>query len=596
MEKKKVLRFIVLMATAILLFTTYSLSQCLPYLGQTPPGNIPVRLVPDSLAANKDWQYHGTPSFSPDGTEMYYAIYRYNPGRVEIWFTECVNGKWNSPKKAPFSNNSYDNNNPYFSRHNDTLYFFSGRSNGFIYRVTRTNGVWSSPVALNLRIPAGYSYGFQFSMADNGNLYSELSKNGQEDIFLWRFVNGQYQSPEKLTRICSAELDFTPFIDPEERFIIFSSRRPGGFGNTDMYISKRNPDDTWSSPVNLGKAINSGDAISPIISRDGKYFFFDAWVPGALGGNPYWVNANVVTDMIQDTTVTDVDGNIYKTVIIGDQTWMAENLRSTHYSDGTSITCFDYNNDSSNSQNFGRLYPWPAIIQDTSPNNGSPKYVQGIAPDGWHLATKEEWETLFNSLGGAPIAGGKLKESGTTHWNSPNTGATNSSGFTAVAGGFRGSDGIYYDLGKHGSYWGITNTHEPFCVYLYHNSIKVISEVSPEEDKTSGICFAVRCVKNAPNSNVKIEHSNPGEFSLFQNYPNPFNPATTIRYNLKTQSYVKLTITNILGAIVLTLADEMQNAGMYEYRFNAVHLSSGIYFYQLKTRNYQEIKRMVLLR
>jgi uncharacterized protein (TIGR02145 family) len=107
-----------------------------------------------------------------------------------------------------------------------------------------------------------------------------------------------------------------------------------------------------------------------------------------------------------------------------------------------------------------------------------------------------EWEELINSFGGSNVAGGKLKETGTSHWNSPNTEATNSSGFTAVAGGFRVPDDIYYDLGKHGSYWGsANNAQDPYCVYMYNTSANIISEVSPI-DKTSGIAFAVRYVKN----------------------------------------------------------------------------------------------------
>ena len=520
MKNKFSLRLLFIMACTILLFTTNIQSQSIPYLGQNPPGNIPVRLVPDSLAANSEWQYHGTPSFSPDGNEMYYAIYRYNPSRIEIWFTECVDGKWTSAKKAPFSNDNYSNNNPYFSRNKDTLFFFSDRPNGPIFRVTRTNGIWSSPLTLNLPFPIGYSPGWQFSIANNGNIYTELTytKTGAEDIYLWRFVNGQYQSPEKLTTICSPQLDFTPYIDPAERFIIFASRRPGGFGNTDMYISKKNLDNTWAAPINLGKEINSGDVISPLISRDGKYLFFDAWMPNALGGNPYWVNAKVIYDLIIDTTVViDYDGNTYKTVKIGNQTWMAENLRSTHYSDGISIPYFDYNNDSANAKVYGKLYSWQTAMKDTHNSSTNLAYVQGIAPTGWHLPTKEEWEELFSSNGGANVAGGNLKEIGTSHWNSPNTGATNSSGFTAVAGGFRGSDGIYYDLGKHGSYWGTAqNTQEPYCVYMYNTSANVISEVSPI-DKTSGISFAVRCIKNNVNTDVKAEHTKPTGFNLFQN-------------------------------------------------------------------------------
>ena len=275
-------------------------AQSGPYLDQTPPGNIPVRLVPDNLTANSEWQYHGTPTFSPDGTEMYYAIYRFNPGGIEIWFTECVNGVWASPKKAPFSNDNYGNNNPYFSSSKDTLYFLSSRPSGPIFKVIRTNGTWSSPISLNIPIPTGYSTGWQFSIADNGNIYAELTKDGQEDLYIWRFVSGMYRSAEKLSTICSTELDFTPYIDPDERFIMFASRRTCGFGNTDIYVSKKNLDGTWATPINLGQTINSGDVISPIISRDGKYFFFEAWMPNVAGGNPYWVNANVVFNLITD--------------------------------------------------------------------------------------------------------------------------------------------------------------------------------------------------------------------------------------------------------------------------------------------------------
>ncbi|MDP3150565.1 MAG: FISUMP domain-containing protein [Ignavibacteria bacterium] len=601
MENKFTLRLLFIMASAALLFTTNTLSQSLPYLGQTPPGNIPVRLVPDSLAANSDWQYHGTPSFSPDGNEMYYAIYRYNPGRIEIWFTECVNGKWTSPQIAPFANNNYSNNNPYFSRNKDTLYFLSNRPNGIVFRVTRNNGVWSSPLALNINLPTGYSPGWQFSIANNGNIYAELTytKTGAEDIYLWRFVNSQYQPAEKLSAICSPQLDFTPYIDPAERFIMFASRRPGGFGNTDIYISKKNSDNTWAIPINAGQIINSGEVIQPAFSRDGKYFFFEAWMPNALGGNPYWVDANVIYNLINDTTVTDADGNIYKTIKIGDQIWMAENLRTTKYNDGVEIPnvvndkawgnlktpgyCWG-NYNTTNRNLFGIWYNWYAVN------------TKKLAPTGWHIPTAAEWKTLQAFLGGESIAGGKMKVKGTAYWFSPNIGATNESGFSAYPVGYRNYDGVDFNMpGDLASFWAsdefdasdaigtrLTADREDFRVFEFGVS------------KTYG--YSIRCVKNDPSTSVVKELFNPTGFNLFQNYPNPFNPTTTIKYEIKTQSYVKLNITNVLGEIVFDAINEMKAAGVHEYNFNAANLSSGIYFYQLVAGNHREIKKMILLR
>jgi uncharacterized protein (TIGR02145 family) len=142
-------------------------------------------------------------------------------------------------------------------------------------------------------------------------------------------------------------------------------------------------------------------------------------------------------------TMTDQDGNEYKTIVIGTQTWMAENLRTTKYRDGTAIpnitdkTAWEalttgaycnYNNTTSADTiaTYGRLYNWYAATDS-----------RNIAPAGWHVPTDAEWETLIYYLGGFRVAGGKMKETGTTHWISPNTGATNESGFTALPSGLR---------------------------------------------------------------------------------------------------------------------------------------------------------------
>ena len=169
-------------------------------------------------------------------------------------------------------------------------------------------------------------------------------------------------------------------------------------------------------------------------------------------------------------TFTDSrDGKVYKTVTIGEQVWMAENLAylpsvvgpaTESYTDpyyyvygydGTSVATAKA---TTNYQTYGVLYNWPAALS--------------ACPPGWHLPSDAEWKQLEMYLGitsaqadatgwRGTAEGGKLKEEGTTHWDSPNTGATNSSGFTALPGGYRGYDGKFYYLGIYGYWWSSTD-------------------------------------------------------------------------------------------------------------------------------------------
>lgn len=175
-------------------------------------------------------------------------------------------------------------------------------------------------------------------------------------------------------------------------------------------------------------------------------------------GNAISFTTLITTD--SENTVTDIDGNVYRTVKIGNQVWMAENLKTTKYRNGNPIpnvtvdaTWFNlttgaycnYDNDSNIASIYGKLYNWYAV-------NDS----RNIAPIGWHVPSHNEWLVLENYLGGANIAGGKLKEAGISHWQSPNTGATNHVGFTAFPGGYRNPDGPFRHLGDIGFWWTST--------------------------------------------------------------------------------------------------------------------------------------------
>jgi len=129
-------------------------------------------------------------------------------------------------------------------------------------------------------------------------------------------------------------------------------------------------------------------------------------------------------------TITDPrDGKVYPTVQIGSQCWLQKNM---NYETGNSW-CYD--DDPSNCVTYGRLYDWDTFMNGASSSNLVPSGVQGVCPPGWHVPSDAEWTVLTTFLGGEYIAGGKMKEAGTTHWASPNTEATNSSGFTALPGG-----------------------------------------------------------------------------------------------------------------------------------------------------------------
>ena len=197
-------------------------------------------------------------------------------------------------------------------------------------------------------------------------------------------------------------------------------------------------------------------------------------------------------------SMTDIDGNTYKTIKIGTLTWMAENLNVTHYSNGDAIpnvidsiqwnntftgAYCDYRNLLSNSTIYGKLYNWYAI------NNGS------IAPIGWHVATDIEWTMLSDYLGGIQVSGGKLKETGTSHWLSPNLGATNETGFTALPGGCHvfSQSPAFTDINVWGYWWSSTNysTNEAyFCMLRYDTKTFFGFHCL----KPSG--YSVRCVKD----------------------------------------------------------------------------------------------------
>jgi uncharacterized protein (TIGR02145 family) len=164
----------------------------------------------------------------------------------------------------------------------------------------------------------------------------------------------------------------------------------------------------------------------------------------------------------QTNSVKDIDGNKYKTIKIGTQIWLSENLKTTTYNDGTAIPLVSnyegwaklstpafcwYNNDSTNKEVYGALYNWYAVN------------TKKLCPEGWHVPSDEEWTELRTYLGDKGNAGNALKESGTSHWKSPNSDASNTTGFTGLPGGYRDYKGPFNLLRRDAYWWSSTESY-----------------------------------------------------------------------------------------------------------------------------------------
>jgi uncharacterized protein (TIGR02145 family) len=210
-------------------------------------------------------------------------------------------------------------------------------------------------------------------------------------------------------------------------------------------------------------------------------------------------------------TFTDTrDGNVYKIVKIDNQIWMAENLKylpkvvgPSTGSDNTPyfyVYGYDGNNvneakATNNYITYGVLYNWKSAMNGAASSTGNPSGLQGVCPIGWHLPSYAEWTQLTDYLeGDSFVAGGKLKETDTMHWSSPNTGATNETGFTALPGGNRGNDRAFHNVGDNGRWWSATEngTAYAWCQDMVYYS----GDVYPFKNNPKELGFSVRCVKD----------------------------------------------------------------------------------------------------
>ena len=263
-----------------------------------------------------------------------------------------------------------------------------------------------------------------------------------------------------------------------------------------------------------GTTTSYGQTVSAILNQiSGNFDIAEyATISGLMESTSYHFRIKAVnsagttygSDLTFTTTntsapVTDIDGNIYNVITLGTQVWITEGLKTTKYNDGTAIpntadnaewsanttgACCDYLNTTANSNIYGRLYNW-YVVASTNPKN--------VCPAGWHVPSEAEWTILINYLGGETIAGGKMKETGTTHWLTPNTGATNETGFTALPGGYRSGTGTFGLVGNTCFWWTSTeySTGNALYRYIYYSTGSITGS---DMDNHAGL--SVRCLKN----------------------------------------------------------------------------------------------------
>ncbi|MEX0968147.1 MAG: FISUMP domain-containing protein [Bacteroidia bacterium] len=244
--------------------------------------------------------------------------------------------------------------------------------------------------------------------------------------------------------------------------------------------------------------------------------------------------------------VADVDGNTYPTVRIGSQEWMAENLRTSRFNNGDSILeeednavwptltepgmCW-YDNDSATHHFlYGRIY------------NGYVAMDPDICPAGWSVPSEQDWDKMISSLGGASMAGGKLKQAGTEHWEEPNTGATNNSGFTALPGGFRShADGTFNYRGQRAG-WFVTTPGSGVLFKWVSWSLESSGSgpIAPEAG------LAIRCFRN-----VSVSIDGKAEAAKMKVYPIPASGALMIeRPGTPQTKRIEAVLTDATGRIV----------------------------------------------
>jgi ankyrin repeat protein len=270
------------------------------YLGQPPPRLEPTLFAPGFVSTEQD-QLNAV--WTPDGDEFYFS--RRGVGtRFVIMFTRRENERWTAPAAAPFCGSyaavdhfmSYDGSRMYFCSDRPLTGAGDPKPDYDFWFVDRVQSVWGEPQHMG-RVINSDKNDFYPTLTRDATVYFSSHRDGgmgQNDIYRSTLVGGAYVEPENLGEAINTEFaEFDPFIAPDESYVIFASGRPGGQGASDLYISFRRPDGSWSPAQNMGGDINSNQQdLTPMLSPDGAYLFFTSRRAGV--SDLYWVDAGVI--------------------------------------------------------------------------------------------------------------------------------------------------------------------------------------------------------------------------------------------------------------------------------------------------------------
>ena len=287
----------------VILFVAQAINaqiDSIDYLGQTPPGDTPVVFARGIIST--EYQEHGAPAFSPGGKEIFWQTNRQDNEKkwiISIMTMKLVENKWTAPEISPYSSG------PVFFPDGKRLYVGSKGEGADPYFVKKQKNGWSEPESLCLvsRFPE-LKFAYNLSITRNGTVYflgyapADSGLWNNYAIYRTELINGEYVKPELLPATINAPgdiLNWTPFIAPDESFLIFSSSRGTSVNDQgDLYISFRLPNGYWTDAFNLGSPINTNrQERIPVISPDGKYLFFSRDTPD-YDEDVYWVSAEII--------------------------------------------------------------------------------------------------------------------------------------------------------------------------------------------------------------------------------------------------------------------------------------------------------------
>ena len=271
------------------------------YLGQPPPGDTPAPFAPGLVSTE---HADGCVGFGLEGNLFVFQRYENSVGRI----FEMVrrNDRWDAPSELPFSA-SHRVGDFTIAPDGRTLYFQSNiavegigpdAEGGNIWTATRTADGWTVPTVLGDAVNTRWHDSFPHAAADRTLYFFSRRPGGfgQSDLYVSRWVNGRYEDAENLgATVNTAAHEWDPFVSPEQDYMIFCSTKEGGFGEDDLYVTFRQADGEWSTPANMGTPINSDASENrPWVTPDGKYLFFASTRPGAGRSDVYWIDAGII--------------------------------------------------------------------------------------------------------------------------------------------------------------------------------------------------------------------------------------------------------------------------------------------------------------